>query len=248
MTASASGKLSFALECSLGGFSLQSSLDLDAEPVALVGPNGCGKTSLLLALLGIHRPTRGRIVLGDEVLFDSATAVRCPTEARRLAYLPQDFGLFPFLTSRENVEFAISCRPDPPARGERRRIAVACLERFAVGHLAARKPRQLSGGECQRVALARTLAAAPRALLFDEPTASLDVGARAEVRALLAASLHELAIPTLIVTHDQGDILALARRVAVMENGRIIACTSLADARRSPANAFAARLLDAPAP
>ena len=121
---------------------------------------------------------------------------------------------------------------------------MAYLEQFGIGHLAGRGPHQLSGGERQRVALARAIASEPRALLLDEPTASLDVGARADVRALLQELFERLQIPTLIVTHDAGDIAALASRVAVMEAGRIVGCASAQEAVRHPANAFADHLLN----
>lgn len=229
-----------------GGFCLRAALEVGIEPVALIGPNGSGKSTFLLAVLGIRVPHKGRIALARDVLFDSEAQIDCPTEERHLAYLPQDFGLFPFMTVQENVEFAMACQLEAPTRNERRRAAMACLDRFGVAHLADRPPDQLSGGERQRVALARAIASRPRALLLDEPTASLDIEARTDVRLLLAATLRDLEIPALIVTHDLGDILALAGRVAVMDSGRIVACTDLAEARRSPPNPFAARLLAQP--
>ena len=238
-------RLAIAVEYTMGPFTLDVSLEVGSESVALIGPNGCGKSTLLLATLGIRIPTRGRVVLEDEVLFDAEAGIERPTEERRMAYLPQDFGLLPFLTAAENVAFAVACRPERVSRAKRRRTALAGLERFGIAHLAGRRPGQLSGGERQRVALARAMASQPRALLLDEPTASLDVGARAEVRTLLAASIRELGIPTLIVTHDRGDILALAGRVAVMEAGRVISCTGLREARNAPASAFAAKLWSA---
>ncbi len=226
----------------MGDFSLRASLEVGAEAVALVGPNGSGKSSLLLALLGIRVPQRGHISLGDRILLDSENTVSCPTEERRLAYLPQDFGLFPFLSAEDNVAFAIACRGEKSSRGARRRLALDYLDRLGVARLAARRPQQLSGGERQRVALARALASQPRAMLLDEPTAALDVGARDDVRALIRDSLRELAIPALIVTHDFGDVASLASRVAVMESGRLVACVGVAEAQASPPTAFVARL------
>jgi ABC-type sulfate/molybdate transport systems ATPase subunit len=234
--------LSIRAAYSVGSFSLDVQLDVGAETVALIGPNGSGKSTLLLAMLGIRTPTRGRITLGNHMVFDSEAKTDCPTEERHMAYLPQDFGLFPFLTAVRNVEFAIACAGT--GRRQRQERAMAYLEQFGIVHLARREPHQLSGGERQRVALARAIASEPRALLLDEPTASLDVGARAEVRALLREAFEHLRIPTLIVTHDEGDITALAHRVAVMEAGRIVGCASSQEAVRRPANAFADRLLN----
>jgi molybdate transport system ATP-binding protein len=241
-------ELSLAVEHALGGFTLAARLEIDNDLVALIGPNGSGKTSLLLAILGIHRPGRGRIALGEEILFDAAGGIDRPSEARRLAYVPQDFGLFPHLTALQNVTFAIACRAEGESRAARVRRATEALARFRIAHLGSRHPAQLSGGERQRVALARVVATRPRALLLDEPTAALDVGARAEVRGLLAASVRELAIPTLFVTHDADDVRALATHIAVMDQGRIVACASAAAIRQAPPTPFAARLLTGTGP
>ena len=248
MSADSISRLSVAVEAALGPFLLQASLEVGAEPLALVGPNGSGKTSLLLAILGLLKPERGRIALGDETLFDPDRAVDLPTEERHLAYLPQDFGLFPHLTAVQNVAFALACGPEPATRRQRRAQAMAWLDRFGLGSLANRNPTQLSGGERQRIALARALASSPRAILLDEPTASLDVEARVEVRAFLAESIRSLALPTILVTHDITDVEALAGRVAVLEKGQIAACGQLAVVRKAPPTPFACRFFSSPAP
>jgi len=239
-------RLSVAVQAALGPFSLQASLEVGAEPLALVGPNGSGKTSLLLAILGLRTPDRGRIVLSDEILFDTALAIDRPTEERHLAYLPQDFGLFPHLTVVDNVAFALACRSESASPKQRCALAMTWLDRFAIGHLAKRNPSQLSGGERQRVALARALASSPKALLLDEPTASLDVEARVEVRAFLADSIRSLGLPTILVTHDVMDVEALASRIAVLEKGQVVACGLLHDVRAAPPTSFARRLLSSP--
>jgi molybdate transport system ATP-binding protein len=248
MTVDPVPRLSVAVEAALGPFLLQVSLEVGAEPVAVVGPNGSGKTTLLQAILGLLKLERGRVALGDDVLFDRDQAIDRPTEERHLAYLPQDFGLFPYLTAAKNVEFALACGPEP-ARGKQRRLqAMAWLDRFGLGSLANRNPSQLSGGERQRIALARAMASAPRALLLDEPTASLDVEARVEVRAFLAESIRSLGLPTVLVTHDVMDVDVLAGRVAVLEKGRVVACGRLDDIRKAPPTPFASRLLSSPTP
>jgi molybdate transport system ATP-binding protein len=235
-------RLSLAVEATLGSFALRASLEIGAEPLALVGPNGSGKTSLLLAILGLRRLDRGRIQLGDDVLFDAASAIDVPTEERHLAYLPQDFGLFPHLTALENVAFALACNSESTNGKRRRGEAMAWLERFGLGGLAERNPARLSGGERQRVALARAMASAPRALLLDEPTASLDAEARVEVRTFLAESIRALGLPTILVTHDAMDVEALAGRVAVLEKGQVVACGRPRDIARDPPSSFAGKL------
>ena len=234
--------LSVSVEAELGPFLLQATLEVGAEPLALVGPNGSGKTSLLLAILGLIKLERGRIALGDEILFDSDQAIELPTEERHLAYLPQDFGLFPHLTAVENVAFALACGSQPMSKNERRGQAMVWLDRFGLGSLANRNPAQLSGGERQRVALARAMASSPKALLLDEPTASLDVEARVEVRAFLAEAIRSLGLPTIVVTHDITDVEALAGRVAVLERGRVAAHGLRGDMGKNPPTPFAARL------
>jgi molybdate transport system ATP-binding protein len=239
--------LSVSVDAELGPFSLQATLEVGAEPMALIGPNGSGKTSLLLAILGLLKLERGRIVLGDEVLVDKDHGIDRPTEERHLAYLPQDFGLFPHLTAIENVAFALACSSLPMNRKERRAQAMTWLDRFGLGSLANRNPAQLSGGERQRIALARALASSPKAILLDEPTASLDIEARVEVRAFLAESIRSLGLPTILVTHDIMDVEALAGRVAVLEKGRVAGCGLPADIRKSPPTTFASKFLSTPA-
>jgi len=242
MSVDSTCRLSVAIEAGWGDFHLRASLEIGSEPLAVVGPNGSGKTSLLLAILGLHKLDRGRIVLGDEVLFDADLGIDRPTEERHLAYLPQDFGLFPYLTAVENVAFALACRSKRGRSSQRLALAMACLERFGLGELAQRRPHRLSGGQRQRVALARALSSSPKALLLDEPTSSLDVEARVEVRAFLADSIRSLGLPTILVTHDVMDVDALAGRVAVLENGQVAAYGSLGDIRNCPPTPFAKKL------
>lgn len=248
MTANPVPGLSVAVEAALGPFLLQVSLEVGAEPLAVVGPNGSGKTSLLRAILGLLKLDRGHIALGEDVLFDGDLAIDRPTEERHLAYLPQDFGLFPHLTAAENVAFALACGTENTSRRDRRQQAMAWLDRFGLAGLAKRIPSQLSGGERQRIALARAMASSPRAILLDEPTASLDVEARVEVRAILAESIRSLGLPTVLVTHDVMDVEALAGRVVVLEKGRVASCGLLADIRETPPTPFASRLFSLPAP
>ncbi len=210
----------------LRDFDLAVELDVAAgETVALVGPSGAGKSTVLRAVAGLVRPERGRIVCG-ETWFDGRVDRR--PEERSVGLLFQDYALFPHLSVEQNVGFG------GPVDG--------LLERFRIAHLARARPRDLSGGERQRVALARALARRPRVLLLDEPMSALDPHTRAAVRGELRALLHELALPTLLVTHDFEDAATIADRIGVLVDGKLRQLASPAELVASPSDAFVAAL------
>lgn len=224
-----------------GRLALDVELTLGAGPLVLVGPNGAGKTSVLLCLLGVLQPEAGRIQVGERVLFDSEQGIDVPLEARQLGYVPQDYALFPHLSVRHNLEFALrSSGVKGQEVGER---ALGVLGDLELTRLAERRATQLSGGEKQRVALARALCVRPRALLLDEPLAAFDVSARRETRAFLAHYLQQLELPTLVVTHDAADARALGERIAVLEAGRIVQSGSWAQLEAQPASDFVREFL-----
>jgi molybdate transport system ATP-binding protein len=161
--------LAIDFEATGGTLDLAVRLETGRGPLVLVGPNGSGKTSVLLAVLGAVRPRRGNITLDGRTLFDASRDIDLAPEERKLGYVPQDYGLFPHMTVAANVSFPLECRRVP--RAARSRRVHELLARFDVADLAARRPASLSGGERQRVALARALAASPAALLLDEPLA-----------------------------------------------------------------------------
>ena len=227
----------------LGALDLEVALEIDDRGLILVGPNGAGKTTVLLAMVGARRPARGRIAIADDVLFDSTGGIDLPTDERGLAYLPQDYALFPHLTALRNVAFGLR-----GARAERLDKARSLLDRLGVGAVADRYPSALSGGERQRVALARALAPSPRALLLDEPLAALDVESRESVRSFLVVELRAQRRPFVIIAHDRDDIRAFDAPVAVVEHGRVVQRGELAVLAAAPATAFAARLLAGRAP
>jgi molybdate transport system ATP-binding protein len=206
------------------------SLAVGDEVVALVGPSGAGKTTVLRAVAGLHRPDRGRIACGAEVWFDRD--VDLAPEQRSVGYVPQHHALFPHLTVRENVAFS----------GAEAATVDSLLARLDIAPLAAERPARLSGGERQRVALARALARQPRVLLLDEPLAALDAHTRRVVRDELAAELRTFAIPTLLVTHDFSDASALADRVAVIVNGTLRQLATPAELLSAPADRFVVAL------
>ncbi|MFD8192562.1 ABC transporter permease [Streptomyces wuyuanensis] len=213
-------------------------LTLDAEPgttIAVVGPNGAGKTTLLRALLGLTTRAHARLTLGD------TDVTELPPHHRGVAWVPQDGALFPHLTALANTAYGLRAHGTP--RAEARREAQEWLDRLGVGHLAHRRPAQLSGGQAQRVALARALAARPRALLLDEPLAALDQTTRARVRHTLRHHLDGFGGVCLIVTHDPVEAVALADRVLVLDAGRAIQDAPPAEVTRHPRSPWVARML-----
>jgi molybdate transport system ATP-binding protein len=230
------------LKARIGALVVDVALDTAPGTLVVIGPNGAGKTSLLSLLLGVLPVNSGRIEVGG-ILLDTERGVDVPPESRRLGYVPQDYALFPHQSARQNVEFALGCSGLAGTRAERRRRASELLAELGMESLADRRPPELSGGEKQRVALARALAASPRALLFDEPFAALDVHSRAEVRAFLAAYLARVALPTVIVTHDARDARVLADRLLVLEEGKITQDGTWDELRSRPASPFVARFV-----
>ncbi|MFI9209628.1 ABC transporter permease [Streptomyces sp. NPDC053253] len=225
----------WALRAEVDGFT---ELTLDAEPgttIAVVGPNGAGKTTLLRALLGLTPRARAALRLGD------TDVTGLPPHRRQVAWVPQDGALFPHLSALSNTAYGLRAHGVP--RAEARRAARAWLDRLGVGHLAHRRPAQLSGGQAQRVALARALAARPRLLLLDEPLAALDQTTRAHVRHTLRSHLAGFGGVCLIVTHDPVEAVSLADRVLVLEEGRTLQDASPAEVSRHPRSPWVARML-----
>jgi ABC-type sulfate/molybdate transport systems ATPase subunit len=223
--------LDLDVTCRLRAFAVDLELAVGDEVVAFVGPSGAGKTTVLRAVAGLHRPDRGRIACAGETWFEAGRVDR-PPEERSVGYVPQHHGLFPHLTVARNVAFAGA--DDATVR--------SLLARLHVDALADERPDRLSGGERQRVALARALARRPRVLALDEPLAALDPHTRRVVRDELAAELHELGIPTLLVTHDFADAAALADRVAVIVAGELRQVAAPAELVAAPADRFVVAL------
>ncbi|MGH4028084.1 ABC transporter permease [Actinomycetota bacterium Odt1-20B] len=225
----------WALHADVTGFNR---LTLDAEPgttIAVVGENGAGKTTLLRALLGLTPRARAELRLGDS----DVTALA--PHRRGVAWVPQEGALFPHLSALTNTAYGL--RAQGVARPAARRAAREWLDRLGVGHLAHRKPAQLSGGQAQRVALARALAARPRLLLLDEPLAALDQTTRAHVRHTLRRHLDSFGGVCLIVTHDPVEAVSLADRVLVLDEGRTLQDAPPAEVARHPRSPWVARML-----
>jgi len=222
------GPLHIRISHALRAFRLEIALEVGTETVALVGPSGAGKTTVLRVIAGLVRPEHGAVSVGDDLWLDTRTGVSLPPERRSVGLVFQEYALFPHMTVAENVAY-----------GGRARVA-ELLERFRLAPLAQARPAELSGGERQRVALARTLAREPCVLLLDEPLAALDTETRASLRAELSERLRELGLPTLLVTHDYGDAAALADRIGVLAEGQIVQLGTAADLVAAPTSAFVA--------
>jgi molybdate transport system ATP-binding protein len=174
--------------------------------VALFGASGAGKTSILDAVAGLLRPSRGRIAVGDTVLFDSERRIDLPPERRACGYVFQDSRLFPHKNVRDNLLYGWRLAPE-----ERRWMMLEDAVAFlGIGHLLDRAPRTLSGGEAQRVAIGRALLRGPRFLLMDEPLSSLDAARREEIMAVIERIRDELRLPILYVSHDRTEVERLA--------------------------------------
>ncbi|MEU0301676.1 ABC transporter permease [Streptomyces sp. NPDC006175] len=211
-------------------------LDADAgTTIAVVGPNGAGKTTLLRALLGLTPRAHAELRLGNT----DVTAL--PPHRRGVAWVPQDGALFPHMNASANTAYGLRARGVP--RAEARRSAQMWLDRLGVGHLAHRRPGQISGGQAQRVALARALAARPRLLLLDEPLAALDQTTRAHVRHTLRRHLDGFGGVCLMVTHDPVEAVALADRVLVLDDGRTLQDGPPREVTRHPRSPWVARML-----
>lgn len=218
--------LEVTLELCQGAFSLRVEARL-GEAAAILGPSGAGKTSLLEAVAGLRRAA-GRVVLGGEVLQDTAAGRFLPPERRRLGYVPQDGALFPHLSVRRNMLFAV------PRRFRSRTDLEEVAEVLDLVPLLDRFPRHLSGGERRRVALGRALLADPRLLLLDEPAAGLDPERARRVLAYVQRARDKRGVPLLLVTHRQEEALALAREVMVLEAGRVVASGAVRDVLMRP--------------
>jgi len=201
------------------GFALDIDVAAPAGFTILFGPSGAGKTTLLDCIAGMAAPDAGSIRIGSRLFFDSAARLNLPVPQRNVGYVFQDLALFPHLTVEANVAYGL----DRVAAAERATRISAILEAFHIGHLRARRPRDISGGERQRVALARSLVTDPCILLLDEPLAALDAPTKSRIVEDLRHWNDERRIPILYVTHAREEVFALGERLIVLESGQVLA-------------------------
>jgi molybdate transport system ATP-binding protein len=211
------------------GFTLDVAFTTHAPVAVLMGPSGSGKSQTLRAVAGAMRPDRGRIALDGEPLFDAATGIDVPPQAREVGYVPQHYALFPHLTVADNVAFGLKHRAHADARTQ----VAELLDTVGLTGLGRRRTYELSGGQQQRVALARALILHPRILLLDEPFAALDTQIRNALRQELADLQRRLGFRALLVTHDPEDA-GMAGECFMYENGQVVGGPAARDAIPEP--------------
>lgn len=204
------------------GFSLDVRLRSNARRLVLFGPSGAGKSQTLKMIAGLSTPDRGHIRLNGTPLFDNRARINVPPQQRRLAYVFQDYALFPHLTVLQNIAFALHPGLMNPRRNVQHAAVTRWLKAFELEPVAHQYPDQLSGGQRQRTALARALVGSPQALLLDEPFAALDRSLRKQLREELAVLQAQLDIPLILITHDDEDVDTLADAVFHIDGGRMI--------------------------
>ena len=230
-------RLHIDVEKRLGPFRLQVRLDVGAEILVLFGPSGAGKTMTLQSIAGLVSPDAGEIVFDERVLFRRhrpGGAANLPARRRRVGYVFQDYALFPHLSALENVAFPLWRRESGRER------AAALLERMRLEHLADRYPREMSGGQQQRIAIARALASEPDILLLDEPFAALDPALRERLQRGLCDVQREFGLVVLCVTHNLEDAFAIGDRLAVVHDGQVTQVGAVEEVFQRPANLRAA--------
>lgn len=211
----------------------------DGETLSILGPSGCGKTTLLKVIAGLIKPDSG------EITYDGVPLQEIPMAERGIGMVFQNYALYPHMEARENIGFYDIVRRQPQKIPERIRHIVEVMG-VEVTHLLSRKPPTLSGGEQQRVAVARCLAREPKLFLFDEPLSNLDAKLRVETRMQLNRLLRYYQITSVYVTHDQAEAISLAHRIAIMRAGKIEQVGTAQTLYNAPVNAFVAQFFGTP--
>jgi molybdate transport system permease protein len=230
--------LEVQIEKKLADFTLDVAFRATETPLSILGASGAGKSMLLRCIAGLEKPGRGRVVLNERILFDSDYHVRIPARERRIGMLFQHYALFPHRTVAQNIAFGLQ---DLPCEEQSARTA-SLVARTHLAGLEQRYPRELSGGEQQRTALARALATQPEALLLDEPLSALDTHLRGQVEAQLQETFAMYRRPTLLVTHNMEEAYRLGEQLLVLARGRVAAFGAKQEIFRRPPSSEVARL------
>ena len=207
-------------------FNLQVKLQTNHPRTIIMGASGSGKSLTLKAIAGLITPDHGHISIADNVLFDEQQQINLPPQKRKLAYVFQDYALFPHLNVRQNIACGIKQGLLNPAKNCRQTEVEYWLDAMQLNPVANEYPATLSGGQRQRVALARALITNPQAILLDEPFSALDTQLRVQLRRELREWQEKLALPMLLITHDPEDAAAFDGCIWQMDNGKIISASS----------------------
>ncbi|HLJ59844.1 MAG TPA: ABC transporter ATP-binding protein [bacterium] len=233
--------LSVALRARRGGFQLEVAFATVHQRVVLFGPSGAGKTMTLQCLAGLLAPERGRIAVGETVLYDDRGRVNLPPWRRRVGLVLQSYTLLPHLSVGENVAYGLA----PVWRGRERVRVETLLAAVGLGGYADRRPAQLSGGQRQRVSLAQALASDPRLLLLDEPFSAVDAPVRERLRRDLLALLDAFEVPLVFVTHDFDEAYLLGQTIVILAAGRVVQVGTPAEVAARPRTVLVAQLVGA---
>lgn len=198
------------------GLSLDVSFAVENGITVLLGASGSGKTSLLKLIAGIFAPDEGVIEVGGQTYFDSNRKINLPVQKRRVGYVFQNYALFPHLTAAQNIAYGI--KRESAGKHEK---ALSILENFRLSHLEKRRPREMSGGEQQRIALARALASDPAIVLLDEPLSAVDISTRMDLLDEIDAAQKQANVPFIYVTHNEMEASRLAGQRIILEQGKI---------------------------
>lgn len=232
-------KLSASIQARLSpDFTLDVRVDALPGVTMIFGESGSGKSTLLRCLAGLRRPDSGRIEIGDDLVFDSGRRIEVATRHRRLGYVFQQLALFPHMTVGDNLTYGlVGIAPD-----EQRARTESIARSFRIDHLLPRRPGEISGGERQRAALARSIVTNPRLLLLDEPLSGLDYVTQSRIIEDLRAWNAAHGIPILYVTHSHREVFALGEQVIVLQNGRVLAQGRPQEVLETPAHELLAQL------
>ena len=203
-------------------FHLDVRMQSDSSRIVLMGPSGSGKSLTLKAIAGLLRPDTGHVRVAGETLFDAASRIDLSSQARRTAYVFQDYALFPHLTVRQNIAFPLLRGWLNPRQNVQHAAVDYWLDALHLTQVAQQRPESLSGGQRQRTALARALVVEPRMLLLDEPFAAVDPVLRVEMRTELDALQRRLQVPMLLITHDHDDATAFGGHVFTVKDGCVV--------------------------
>jgi len=219
--------LAVNIEKKLADFTLRIQFSIEQDILVLYGHSGCGKTTILRCIAGLLRPDAGRISYNGDILFDGSTNAFVPPQERQVGYMFQDFALFPHIHIQKNIWYGAKRR-----NADTQHLYEKLLNLLKIEHLTKRYPHSLSGGEKQRVALARSLMAEPKILLLDEPLSALDNATRLELQVELKEMQKLWGIPFVLVTHDPKEAQTMGNRILCLDRGRQVDAPAFLQTRR----------------